>query len=160
MKAPNLRFYSKFFGLLVVALLMTVCHARASEGMTGPVVGFPATGGAFNIGSLVAGNIDAAGFWRPGSAVAATIGTCGTSPTITGNNVSGTFLTGSGALTACTITFASTATTAPRSCILFPANAAAAATGTTGAYVSSVTTTTFVVTGLNLTSAAYYYQCF
>jgi len=66
---------------------------------------------------------------------------------------------GSGTLTSCVINFGTTWTSAPNSCSLTPANTTAAATGTTGAYVSAISTTQVTITGANLTSAAYYIHC-
>lgn len=112
--------------------------------------------------TTAAGIVDATQHWRLGGTASAAIGTgatCGTSPSITGTDRAGVFTTGSGVLTSCQVFFASTWVTAPRQCQLTPADAAAAATGTTGAYISAITTTSFTVTGLNLTSASYYYFC-
>ncbi len=74
--------------------------------------------------------------------------------TTTGTSTGGTILT---------ITFNKTYTTAPKSVVLTPANAAAAYSGvslTTGAYISSITATTFVITIPNATGAtpSWYYQ--
>lgn len=131
------------------------------------------TGGAGG-GGIAGGNItltpgagsspSAAGIISLSGQFASTFGTptvpsCGTSPSISGSNQAGLLAIGSGALTACTVSFSVTLGQAPNACILFPANSTAAATGTTGAYVSSISTSQFVITGLNLTSANYYYLC-
>jgi hypothetical protein len=116
--------------------------------------------GNLGLGTTTPGaKLDIAGQFRT-SGTTATIGTCGTSPTISGTNQAGTFTVGGGVTTACTISFSTTLANAPNACDISPANSTAAAVGTTGAYVSSVSTTAFVVTGLSLTGAAYYYQCF
>lgn len=116
--------------------------------------------GDVGLGTTTPGaKLDIAGQFRTSGTVA-TIGTCGTAPSISGTNQAGTFTVGGGVTTACTISFSVTLANAPNACDISPANSTAAATGTTGAYVSSITTSAFVVTGLSLTGAAYYYQCF
>jgi hypothetical protein len=50
---------------------------------------------------------------------AASVGTCGTAPAITGNDTRGIITLGSGSPTACTVTFASAYTTAPY-CVITP----------------------------------------
>ena len=87
-------------------------------------------------------------------------GACGatTNGSVAGTNQSGLISIGSATTTTCTVSF-STTITAPNACVLFPANAAAAATGTTVARVSSIGTTNFVVTGSALANANYYYHC-
>lgn len=74
-------------------------------------------------------------------------------------NQSGLLQIGSATTTTCTVSFSATLVAAPGACVLFPANAAAAATGTTVAYVSSITTTNWVLTGSALANANYYYHC-
>ena len=113
-----------------------------------------------------AGTIDITEHWRLGGAGTPTIssGACGTGTNgaivAGGNDQSFEVTIGSAATTACTISFASTFSTAPRAAIISPANAAAAATGTTGAYVSSLGTTTVVITGSALANANYYVHVF
>jgi hypothetical protein len=88
-------------------------------------------------------------------------GACGatTNGVITsGTNQAGLVTIGSASTTTCTISF-STTITAPNACVVFPASTGAAATGTTVAYVSSITTAQFVITGSALASTAYYYIC-
>lgn len=87
-------------------------------------------------------------------------GACGTSPSVTGTDLSFNITMGSGTLTTCTINFGTARPAAPQACQLTPSNAAAAATGTTGAYVSALSTTQLTVTGTNLTSAAYGINCY
>ncbi len=70
------------------------------------------------------------------SGTAATVGTCGTSPAITGNDTRGVVTLGTGSPTACTITFASAYTTAPY-CVITPA---AGFPGSIQWYVSASTT--------------------
>jgi hypothetical protein len=74
-------------------------------------------------------------------------------------NQSGEITIGSASTTTCTVSFSATLGSAPLSCVVFPENAAAAATGTTVAYVSAITTGHFVITGSALANANYYYQC-
>jgi len=91
---------------------------------------------------------------------APTISSCGTAPAISGSDSSFKLTMGSGALTSCVVNFGSTWATAPKSCQLTAANSTAAATGTTGAYVSAISTTQVTITGLNMTSAIYNVNCF
>jgi len=92
-----------------------------------------------------------------------TSGNCGT--TTNGSlasgstNQSGEVVIGSATTTTCTVNFSTTLGAAPLACLLFPENATAAATGTTVARVSSISTTTFVITGSALASSNYYYHC-
>lgn len=74
-------------------------------------------------------------------------------------NQSGNITIGSAGTTTCTVSFSATLGVAPNACIVFPTNATAAATGTTVAYVSSITTGHFVLTGSALASANYAYIC-
>jgi hypothetical protein len=89
-----------------------------------------------------------------------TSGQCGTGTngSISGTNQSGIITIGAAATTTCTISF-STTITAPGACLIFPGNAAAAATGTTVARVGTPGTTTWVITGSALASTVYSYIC-
>lgn len=75
-------------------------------------------------------------------------------------NQSGQVQIGSATTTSCLVTFSTTLAVAPIACLLFPANATAAATGTTVARVSSISTVEFTITGSALANANYYYHCF
>jgi hypothetical protein len=90
-------------------------------------------------------------------------GACGTTTNGTlasgSTNQSGKVQIASAATTTCTVSFSTTLGAAPLACVLFPANATAAATGTTVAYVSSITTAQFVITGSVLANTNYYYHC-
>ena len=89
-------------------------------------------------------------------------GACGatTNGVITsGTNQAGLITIGSAATTTCTVSFSATLAAVPNACVVFPASSGAAATGTTVAYVSAVTTGHFVITGSALASTAYYYLC-
>ncbi|MBS0368993.1 MAG: hypothetical protein JSS57_07325 [Proteobacteria bacterium] len=88
-------------------------------------------------------------------------GACGTGTngTITGTNQSGKITIGASATTACAVSFSATLAAAPNSCQLTPASTGAAAWGTTGAYISAITTGGFTVTGSALASTVYYFQC-
>lgn len=83
----------------------------------------------------------------------------GTNGSVVGTNQVGQITIGATATTACTVNFSKTLAAAPKACIVFPANAAAAATGTTVAYVSAITTAHFVLTGSALASTVYNYFC-
>lgn len=74
-------------------------------------------------------------------------------------NQSGQITIGSASTTTCTVSFSATLGTAPEACLIFPTNAAGAATGTTVAYVSSITTAHFVITGSALANANYAFHC-
>jgi hypothetical protein len=78
--------------------------------------------------------------------------------TIAGTDQSGLVTVGSSPTTSVAITFGGAYPAAPKGVTLTPANSTAAATGTTGAYVSAVSPTAFTITGLALASAAYYYH--
>jgi len=135
-------------------------------GSTAPANGsyLPATNTlGFASNSTAAGTIDSTQHWRLGGTGSPTIGSnaCGSSTQGTigagSTDRSGLVTVGTASVTSCVISFASTWGTAPRAVILTPANAAAAATGTTLAYVSAVGTTSFTITGTALAGAAYYY---
>lgn len=87
---------------------------------------------------------------------------CGstTQGTVSGHNQAGKITVGTVNVTACTVSFSATLGTAPDACELTAANTTAAAQGTALAYVSSVSTTNFVITGVALAGAAYYYHCY
>lgn len=87
-------------------------------------------------------------------------GACGatTNGSASGTNQAGLVTIGAAPTTTCTINFSTTITT-PNSCVLFPANAAAAATGTTVASVSGIGATSFVITGSALANSKYYFLC-
>lgn len=88
-------------------------------------------------------------------------GACGTGAngSVSGNNQNGLVTIGAAGTATCTISFSTTLTNAPNACVIFPANATAAATGTTVARVSSISTGNFVITGTTLASSNYYYIC-
>ena len=120
----------------------------------------------FSTSTTAAGLIDANQHWRFGGSGTPTIasGACGTGTNGTiaanGNDQSFEVLIGSAATTTCTITFASAFTTAPRAAALTPADAAAAAVGTTVDYISTLNTTTLVITGAALANTQYYVHVF
>jgi|WetSurMetagenome_2_1015567.scaffolds.fasta_scaffold00850_16 hypothetical protein len=109
---------------------------------------------------------DATQHCQSGNATAPTIasGACGATTNgavVAGSNDQSMEITiGAAATTSCAITFAGTWASAPRSCSLTPSNAAAAAWGTTGAYISGHTTTTLTITGSALANANYGILCF
>jgi hypothetical protein len=72
---------------------------------------------------------------------------------------SGQITIGASATTTCTLSWSTTLASAPKACVFFPANAAAAATGTTVARVGAPSTTQVVLTGSALASANYSYFC-
>lgn len=74
-------------------------------------------------------------------------------------NQSGNITIGSASTTTCTIAWSATLPVAPNACVFFPANAAAAATGTTVAFVTPPTTAHVVLNGSALANANYSYVC-
>jgi hypothetical protein len=84
---------------------------------------------------------------------------CGAGATITGTDMAGILLIGSGTVTSCPINFNTPHPTAPNQCQITPANAVAANTATTQAYVAPPTTTGWSVTGAALAGAEYSYAC-
>lgn len=86
-------------------------------------------------------------------------GACGatTNGTVAGTNQSGKITIGSASTSTCTVSFSKTLA-APNSCVIAPASTGAAAQETTHAYVSSISTAGFVVTG-TLASTVYYFIC-
>lgn len=101
-----------------------------------------------------------------GNATAPTIasGACGAAANGTiaagGNDQAMKIQIGAAATTACAVTFAGTWTTAPRACDVTPANAIGAVQGTTGMYVSALSTTTLTLAGTALAGANYYAHCY
>jgi hypothetical protein len=116
---------------------------------------------------VVALHLDTTQHARLGNATAPTItsGNCGstTNGTIAAgsNDHAGLVRIGAAATATCTISFGATWATAPRTCHITPANAAAAATATTVAYVdpANISATQFVITGTVLANANYEYWC-
>jgi hypothetical protein len=96
------------------------------------------------------------GFYTSGTTP--TIGSCGTSPTISGTDVSGKITVGSGTVTSCVISFHATLPNAPHGVVLTAANSTAAPGTTTGAYISALSTSNWTLTGLALAGASYYYH--
>jgi hypothetical protein len=88
-------------------------------------------------------------------------GACGTGTngSISGTNFSGVITIGASATATCTIGFSQTIPVPPTACLIFPGNAAAAATGTTVARVGAPSTTNWVIMGSALASTVYSYLC-
>ena len=112
---------------------------------------------------ISAGNVNATGGLFRATYGTPTIasGACGTGSngTITsGSNQTGLVTIGASATATCTISFSGTLSFAPAACVIFPHNSAAAATGTTAAYVSSISTSQWIITG-TLANTSYYYHC-
>lgn len=88
---------------------------------------------------------------------------CGSSTqgTITAGGNDNAFLVtvGTAAVTSCAVSFAATWGAAPKACLIFPANAGAAAL-TVLAYVSAISTTKVTISGSALASTAFYVHCF
>lgn len=83
-----------------------------------------------------------------------TVSTCGTSPSVIGDDSNGIITTGSGTVTACTLTFAAAYTIAPV-CTLNTSS-----TGSNASMASAPSTTGFTANlSATLTSGKIYYQC-
>ena len=119
----------------------------------------------FSTNTLPAGMVDANQHWRIGFAGAPTIGANACGSTSQGTVAAGStdhsgFVTvGTIAVTACTVTFNKTYTTAPSSCRVSPADSTALATS--GAYVApaDVGTANFVIRGTTLAGVTLSYWC-
>jgi hypothetical protein len=106
-------------------------------------------------------NCDVAQHCQSGNATAPTIasGACGaaTNGTVTGgNDMSFTFSIGAAATSACTVTFAGTWATAPKSCHLQPTNAAALVAGM---YQSAISATAVTFTGTTEANTTWAAKC-
>lgn len=113
-----------------------------------------------NLSGSVA-NVSAAGVpYSTNAAPSIVSNACGSTSqgTVAGTNTDGLLTVGTATVTSCTVSFSATLPNAPRTVTLTPANTAAAATGTTAAYVSAITTAHWVLTGIALAGAAYYYH--
>ena len=90
-------------------------------------------------------------------------GACGTTTNgavVSGStNQSGNITIGSAATTTCVISWSATLSVAPNACVFFPANAAAAATGTTVARTGAPSASSVTLTGSALANANYSYIC-
>lgn len=89
------------------------------------------------------------------SGTAATVGTCGTSPAITGNDNRGSVTNGTGAVSSCVITFNSAYATAPFCVVSWNGTGAP----TTGMSSVATTTTLTVYFSVSSPSAVFNYQC-
>lgn len=134
-------------------------------GTTTPAAGNFTTLGATSVGSGLFTTLGAsdqisstAGLPTIGS------GNCGTGSNgavVAGStNQSGSITIGATATTSCAVAFSKTLGVTPNAVLLYPANAAAAATGTTVARVSAISATGFTITGSALANANYYYFVF
>lgn len=90
-----------------------------------------------------------------GACGATTNGTVGSGST----NQSGFVSIGAAATTTCTLTWSATLSVAPNSCVFFPGNAAAAATGTTVAFAGAPSTASVILNGTALANTVYRYLC-
>jgi hypothetical protein len=90
-------------------------------------------------------------------------GSCGTGTNgavVAGSvNQSGQITIGASAATACPVVFNGTLSPAPKSCVISPTNAAAAAAGTAGGFVGIPSTTGFTISGAALANTNWAYQC-
>jgi hypothetical protein len=122
----------------VAATLTTGRYLSVYDG-TSEVFGIGTNGHLISVGTTAAATaaITTAQGITAATVTAGATDTCGTITTTgTQNNTADSTLT---------VTFGKTYTTAPKAVILTPANAAAALTGSGGAYISSISATAFVV---------------
>lgn len=87
--------------------------------------------------------------------VAASVGTCGTSPSISGNDSAGVVTLGSGGITSCVVTFAVAYGSAPV-CTITPADAVTAAATP---YITSATGSLTINFGSSVASGTVHYRC-
>lgn len=119
----------------------------------------------FATNGLAAGLIDATQHVRLGGSSSPTIANnaCGSTTQGTvaagSSDRSGIVSVGTALVTSCAVSFASAYTTAPRACVISPANSAGAAFNTVQAYTAAPTTSGFTITGLALASTAFNYHC-
>lgn len=141
----------------------------ATTASTGKFTTLTATGAASLQSTLavtgaatLSSTLSASSHGRLATGTTPTVGSnaCGstTQGTISGTDQAFTLTVGTASVTSCTVTFGSAFATAPV-CVFAPANAAAAAQGTTAAYLSSTSTTTFVLAGTALASTKYTVHC-
>ncbi len=91
-------------------------------------------------------------------------GACGatTNGSVAGTDNSGFITIGASATTSCTVSFHATLAVAPKACVVYAANAAAAvqqATVATGVYVSAPTTSAFTITAAVMANTLWQYIC-
>lgn len=119
----------------------------------------------FDTNNAQVGNIDTGGHWMLNKTGLPTIasGACGTGAngTIAANSKDqhGQINIAGAATTACAVVFATAWSVAPTACTVTPANATAAAVGTTQPYISAIATTGFTLTGAVLASTNWYFTC-
>lgn len=132
-------------------------RAQAARIMAGVIVGNTSVDpGAGNL--LVNGQV-ISGAGTPTIASGACGATTNGAVVAGSTNQSGQITIGAATTTTCTISWSATLSSAPKSCVFFPMNATAAATGTTVAYASAPTTTQVVLNGSALANANYAYLC-
>lgn len=113
-------------------------------------------------GATLSGTTTASGLLRSTFGVPTIAsGACGatTNGAISGTNQSGIVTIGAAATTTCTVSYSATLAFAPGACVIFPGNAAAAATGTTVARAGTPSTSAWVITGSALANTVYSYIC-
>jgi hypothetical protein len=116
----------------------------------------------FSTNNTASGAVDSRGHWTFGTTVAPTIASnacgSGTNGSIGAgsNDQAGQIVIGAAATTGCAVGFSAAWTTAPKSCLFSPANAAAAAAL---AYISALNGNGFTLSGAVLASTHWSYQC-
>lgn len=139
-------------------IIVTGTNAAAGNGLYRPA----ANELGFETAALSAGMIDSGQHPRFGGSGSPTIssGACGTTSNGTiaagASDVSGEIVIGAAATLTCTVSFNKTYETVARAVLLQAGNAAAAGQ-VANVYVSSITTTTFVVTGTALANTSWYF---
>jgi lysophospholipase L1-like esterase len=124
-------------------------HIQGGTGYVGIGTSSPQAGVDDDVGKMLV---------RGGSSP--TTSSCGTGAVAAGADSSFTLMMGSTATTSCVVNFGSTWLTAPKVCVLEPTNSTAAAVGTTGAYVSAISTTQLTIAGTTLANASYGVHCY
>jgi hypothetical protein len=117
----------------------------SNSGALGIGTSTPASGALLDVSGHVAN-----------SGAAATVGTCGTSPSINGNDTRGTVTVGTGSTTSCTITFGATWGSTPF-CVVSWSNGSTVPS----IYMSTSPTTTFLLVYFSSSAASktFSYQC-
>lgn len=153
-----------------VSIYPTLKASANNDVLTGVLVNPTYTLGSFTgvvqVGLAVAAGNTGLGTTSPGakldvsghvanSGSAATIGTCGMSPSISGNDTRGAGTTGTGTVTSCVVTFASAYVSAP----FCTATWAGTGAPTTGVSVATTTSALTVYFSASSPSAVFNYNC-
>ncbi|MGO9744440.1 MAG: hypothetical protein ACLPN5_23545 [Roseiarcus sp.] len=144
-------------------------YGSGTGATTGKIDATASTAGTLDLGpngdtislgsSTVLANIDFAGIpYSTSAPPSIAANACGstTQGSVSGADTDGKLTVGTASVTSCAVSFSGTLPNAPRAVVLTPANSTAA--GSTGAYVSAISTTSWTLSGTALSGAAYYYH--